>query len=294
MARWTPAIRPEPRQLLLDVPLGLVVGLLTWWSVFIGHWVREPGGPPWMRGNEGPYGPPAPADPSGPGGDLARTEVTWLLVVGILMLALGLALRRFRPWPGYGLVVVGVAAALVAGAPGGPVYLAPMIAVYTLARLFDPRTWLPWAGALIPMAAAALWPVGGAGFLNPSRIAGAMFVLVLLGLAATVGMIRRTRREAVQQERNADLRRSAYEERLRIAREVHDLIGHSLSVINMQAGVALHVLDKRPEQAEESLRAIRQTSKDALAELRSTLAVFRDPGGPSRPRRSQGWPGWRT
>jgi signal transduction histidine kinase len=91
-------------------------------------------------------------------------------------------------------------------------------------------------------------------------------------------MIRRTRREAVVQERDADLRRSAYEERLRIAREVHDLIGHSLSVINMQAGVALHVLDRRPEQAEESLRAIRQTSKDALAELRSTLAVFRDPG----------------
>src|ERR1044072_9408964 len=96
MARWRPGLRPEPRQPLLDVPLGLAVGLLTWWSVFIGHWVREPGGPPWMRGDESPYGPPAPADPSGPGGDLARTEVTWLLVVGILMLALGLALRRFQ------------------------------------------------------------------------------------------------------------------------------------------------------------------------------------------------------
>ena len=70
------------------------------------------------------------------------------------------------------------------------------------------------------------------------------------------------------------------------------MVGHSLSVITMQAGVALHVLDKRPEpdrQLAESLEAIRRTSKDALAELRTTLGVFRDPDGraPHGPR-----PGW--
>ena len=60
------------------------------------------------------------------------------------------------------------------------------------------------------------------------------------------------------------------------------MVGHSLSVITMQAGVALHVLDKRPEpdaQLAESLEAIRRTSKDALAELRTTIGVFRDPDG---------------
>ena len=74
---------------------------------------------------------------------------------------------------------------------------------------------------------------------------------------------------------------------MRIAREVHDVVGHSLSVINMQAGVALHVLDKRPEQVAESLEAIRKTSKEALAELRTTLEVFRDPDGMSRRHRAQ-------
>ncbi len=280
MARSTPAIRPEPRQLLLDVPLGLAVGLLTWWSVVFGRWMGQGGGPPWTRDEGHPEPPDGPYGPYGPymQGPDGQFEMTVPIVIGILLLTGGLALRRFRPWTGFGLVVLGVAVALAAGAPGGAVHIAAMIAVYTLARLFEPRAWLPWSAAVIPMTAAGLWPPVGRGFFDPNRIAAAIFVLVLLGLAATVGMIRRTRREAVLQERNADLRRSAYEERLRIAREVHDLIGHSLSVINMQAGVALHVLDKRPEQAEESLRAIRQTSKDALAELRSTLAVFRDPG----------------
>ncbi|WP_152364299.1 sensor histidine kinase [Microlunatus speluncae] len=279
MARSTPAIRPEPRQLLLDVPLGLALGMLTWWSVVFGRWMGQ-GGPPWTRDEghpEPPGGPYGPYGPYGPGYD-GSFEMTVPLAVGILLLTVGLALRRFKPWLGYGLVVVGVGVALAAGVPAGFVNIVAMISVYTLARLFEPRAWLPWSVATIPMVAAGLWPPDGRGFFDPNRIAGAMFALVLIGLAATVGMIRRTRREAVLQERDADLRRSAYEERLRIAREVHDLIGHSLSVINMQAGVALHVLDKRPEQAEESLRAIRQTSKDALAELRSTLAVFRDPG----------------
>ncbi|MBR8745589.1 sensor histidine kinase, partial [Nocardiopsis sp. MG754419] len=63
---------------------------------------------------------------------------------------------------------------------------------------------------------------------------------------------------------------------LTIAREVHDVVGHSLSVISMQASVALHVVDRRPEQASVALAAIRDASREALEELRGTLAVFRD------------------
>ena len=72
---------------------------------------------------------------------------------------------------------------------------------------------------------------------------------------------------------------------MRIARDVHDVVGHSLSVITMQAGVALHVLDRRPDQVAASLEAIRTTSREALAELRTTLEVFRDPesGEPRAP-----------
>ena len=66
---------------------------------------------------------------------------------------------------------------------------------------------------------------------------------------------------------------------MRIARDVHDVVGHSLSVITMQAGVALHVLDRRPDQVAESLEAIRTTSREALAELRMTLGDVPRSGG---------------
>jgi signal transduction histidine kinase len=65
-------------------------------------------------------------------------------------------------------------------------------------------------------------------------------------------------------------------ERLRIAREVHDTVAHAIAVINVQAGVTAHVLDKRPEQARETLVTIEQTSARALGELRATLGMLRD------------------
>jgi signal transduction histidine kinase len=69
------------------------------------------------------------------------------------------------------------------------------------------------------------------------------------------------------------------EERLRVAQEVHDIVGHGLAAIKMQADVALHVLAKKPEQAELALDAISRTSSQALDELRATLAAVRDTGG---------------
>ena len=65
-------------------------------------------------------------------------------------------------------------------------------------------------------------------------------------------------------------------ERLRIAREVHDTVAHAIAVINVQAGVTAHVLDKRPEQARETLVVIEQTSARALGELRATLGMLRE------------------
>src|SRR6266508_1269038 len=92
-------------------------------------------------------------------------------------------------------------------------------------------------------------------------------------------------REGATRDRKEEARRRAYEERLRIARDVHDVVGHGLAVINMQAGVALHVLGRRPDQAEVALEAIKTASKDALDELRATLAVFRQPDEADAPRR---------
>jgi hypothetical protein len=116
MARAMPAIRPEPRHLFLDVPLGLLIGLATLWSVLISGWMGH-GRPPWAdRG--GPYGPYPPPDPDFGGTD--RVDLTWPILLGILVFTAGLILRRQRPWIGYALVVVGVAVGLAAGIPGGP------------------------------------------------------------------------------------------------------------------------------------------------------------------------------
>lgn len=65
------------------------------------------------------------------------------------------------------------------------------------------------------------------------------------------------------------------EERLRIAREVHDTLAHAIAIINVQAGVTAHVLDKRPDRAREALETIEQTSSRALREMRAILGVLR-------------------
>ncbi|BCJ50794.1 two-component sensor histidine kinase [Actinoplanes sp. NBRC 14428] len=70
-------------------------------------------------------------------------------------------------------------------------------------------------------------------------------------------------------------RRQASDERLRIARELHDVLGHHLSLINVQAGVGLHLMDNRPEQAREALTAIKTASAEALREVRVVLGVLR-------------------
>lgn len=94
-----------------------------------------------------------------------------------------------------------------------------------------------------------------------------------------VGEVVRVRRERMVTNRRARIeasRRKANEERLQIARELHDVVAHHISLINVQAGVALHIVDRRPEQAETALLAIKDASKEALVELRSLVGILRD------------------
>ncbi len=103
--------------------------------------------------------------------------------------------------------------------------------------------------------------------------------------AFVLGEVSRGRREYIAQveqraldaerSREEEARRRAGEERLRIARELHDVLAHSISVINVQAGVAVHLLDRQPDQARAALLAINETSKEAMRELRATLGVLR-------------------
>jgi signal transduction histidine kinase len=85
--------------------------------------------------------------------------------------------------------------------------------------------------------------------------------------------------------KEAEASRRETEERLRIARELHDVLGHNISMINVQAGAALHGIRKRPEDAEAALKAIKETSRETLRELRTTLGVLRqvDEDAPTTP-----------
>jgi len=109
--------------------------------------------------------------------------------------------------------------------------------------------------------------------------AGVVPATAWVAVPFAVGVTLRVNREAAARARAEALRRSVDEERLRVAQEVHDVVGHGLAAIKMQADVALHVLDKKPEQAEEALRAISRTSTEALDELRATLSLVRRRSG---------------
>jgi signal transduction histidine kinase len=124
----------------------------------------------------------------------------------------------------------------------------------------------------------ALWLTG---WLTASFVAGEVS-------RARNAYLKEVERRAIDAERTRDeeVRRHASEERMRIARELHDVLAHSISVINVQAGVALHLLDRQPEQARPALVAITEASKNALGELRATLGVLRgadddDPRAPA-------------
>jgi signal transduction histidine kinase len=109
-------------------------------------------------------------------------------------------------------------------------------------------------------------------------------------LVLAVGEVIRIRRErtlAARQAKEESGRRRANEERLQIARELHDVVAHHISLINVQAGVALHIVDRHPEQAQTALTAIKDASKEALVELRSLVGVLRE-DGESAPRTPSG------
>jgi signal transduction histidine kinase len=103
---------------------------------------------------------------------------------------------------------------------------------------------------------------------------GDFAVLPLIGAAAEIARIRRERRAERAHARQEEARRRASEERLIIAREIHDVLAHTISLINVQSGVALHLLDEQPDQARPALAAINEASDHALGELRSVLDVL--------------------
>ncbi|CAN5370431.1 hypothetical protein BH09ACT6_BH09ACT6_02210 [soil metagenome] len=200
------------------------------------------------------------------------------LVMVILAMVGPLALIGARRFPG---PVVAIAAAAACAdllfTPGsGAPYLALAFAVIS-AMARGARVW-----AFTSVAAG--WALVLAGSLtlglnwHPARV-----VLTSLGILVVmvIGEGLRTRGERMRQYQAAARKRredTAQAERVRIARELHDVLAHSLSQINVQAGMGLHLIDSHPEKAREALSNIKSTSKTALDEVRGVLGFLRSEG----------------
>ena len=216
------------------------------------------------------------------GHHLPHTPTAALILVAVACLAL---IWR-RRWP-VAVLGVSVAAATIytlLGYVNGAVLVAPMIALYTVASQVTVRQAVAYGlGTLVVLGSASisvnpLGPFGGAVVILPFMTA----VVVIAGIAVAN---RRAYVDSIRDRAEQDARRRLDEERLRIARELHDVVAHTMATINVQAGGAAHVLPTHPEAVAESLQAIKTASKEGLRELRAILNVLRqaDDADPTQP-----------
>jgi signal transduction histidine kinase len=217
--------------------------------------------------------------------------------LGYGLLALGavaLVVRSAFPLAVVAATTVATAVFLLRDYPDVPASVPLAVATYTLASRASLRTSLAAtvvAGGLIEITVAA---TEGSGNLV-SRHVLAVAAAYVLGYAVQVrrGDVaeveerasRATQRllEGEQRLSAEETRHRVNEERIRIARELHDVIAHGLAMINVQAGVAAHRFDRRPEEAREALLAIKDASHEALREVRATLGVLRQSGDEDGP-----------
>jgi len=178
---------------------------------------------------------------------------------------------------------------------GSPVYVTWIGAIFAVSVARGPaRAWVPATVSTSVILATAFHDSTGVviGRLSqaPWSIA-ALFVSWAVGALLLGGSVRGRQAERAALEERArhlaetreeEARRRVAEERVRIARDLHDSVAHSLTGISVEAGVGAHVLDERPEDARAALLAIKHASGDALAELRATLSMLRSGEAPPR------------
>lgn len=221
-----------------------------------------------VAGSVGESHPHQVSDKPPAGVHIAAPAAAYLLVA---VSALALIWRRRRPVL---VLAVSLAAALLytcLGYVDGAVIVNPIFALYAVAVTVPTRRAVGLSvitTVLLMGADAAFNPFGataGGFFLIPVMVAAALF----LGLWVA------SRQAYARRESAEQARRAVDAERLRIARELHDVVAHTMATINVQAGVAAHVIDRQPDQAAQALEAIKQASKEGLRELRGILNVLR-------------------
>ena len=205
------------------------------------------------------------------GEDLAASALAFALI----------AARRGWPLPVFGAVTAVSAAFNLHAALVGPLLAANVICTYTVASRTDRRTAVVTGAVTIVTVYVAVVIGAGRSWTDPQNAA----IVVWGALAVVVGdatRIRLANLDAVEvrarqaeHSRDEEARRRVVEERLRIARDLHDVVAHHIAVINVQVGVAAHLLRERPDAAEEALAHVRHATRTVLAELSTVLDVLR-------------------
>jgi signal transduction histidine kinase len=199
-----------------------------------------------------------------------RIDALAFVCVGVACAALFIR----RRWPVVVLAVV-TAALLVYGLreyPGGPIYVTGAVALFSYAVTVDRRP-ARIVGSVLAVA-IYLTHAAGAGELTVLGLLVFAWAAIAVLAADAVRSSTERRQHAVKEREDETLRRLA-EDRLRIARDLHDSVAHAMTAINVQAGVAAHLLDRDPTRAGPALEAIRVASRDVLEELAAMLDVLR-------------------
>jgi signal transduction histidine kinase len=198
--------------------------------------------------------------------------------LALVLLATGpvaLVWRRRFPVAVLGIAFAATLAYWVIGYGRGPIFLALIVAFVN--AVHEGRRGYAWASLAVGYVAFLWLPVVAGTDGAPGWAAALGLAAWLLVLATVTEIVRvgRERASATARSREEEALRRASEERLQIARELHDVVAHNISLINVQASVGLHLMHEDPEQAEVALAAIKAASKNALDEFRSVLEILR-------------------
>ena len=215
----------------------------------------------------------------------------WLTITAAVLVAAPVAVRRV--WPVTVLAVVLAANfVVVAAGVGGSAFVIVALALYPVAVSRPPRRSVPvMAVALVASTAAEV-----AGMLASPQLPGwqvrfdaLVATIAVIAAGWALGAARRVQVESAARAAQQAARRAVADERLRIARELHDVIAHSLSLITAKAAVANYLIGAQPDGVGDALTVIEDTGRRALAEMRRMLGVLRsdtpgaDPGGERAP-----------
>ncbi|MFD9440980.1 sensor histidine kinase [Streptomyces sp. NPDC060006] len=225
------------------------------------------------------------ARPDSVDGQPVFTGPFWLGCLIAVAVGLPIAVRRRWPLAVLAVVLTALATASLLDITREP-YAAAGLAAYLVGLAEPARRSVPALAVTLTLACGAVYV--GEAVVTPADdgrgaagVAG--LVALVIGGAWGAGFTVRGRRAEAARKQRRQSERALDEERLRIARELHDIVSHNLSLIAVTAGVAGHVAEADPREARAALKVIEETSRSALAEMRRTLGVLRTEGAPLGP-----------